>query len=204
MLVENIISERYINAIGDSERSMNIKQRYLDQVWDILQRSYAPIGGIKGSGFENKEAMLSLPMWKMGIRDGRVRAVIIYKDKGGRKSVAMGTDGSQEGMWFVENILGNEITRSYGEKSKGALGKILKTVPWNILKNYVVPVKDVMRISDDKITPITSVPESDWPNDAHVTIDRYPHIAAYGYLRELSPGNEMFKVMIGSPGKTIR
>jgi hypothetical protein len=55
MLVEHIISERYVNAVGMDDRVQSIKQKYMDQVWDILQQSYAPIGGIKGKGFESQK-----------------------------------------------------------------------------------------------------------------------------------------------------
>lgn len=205
MLIEQIISERYINAVGNDQRAIEIKQRYKDQVWDILQKSYAGIGGIKGGGFESPDAMVEkIPMWKIAVRDGRVRAVIMYKDKNGRKSVALGTDGSDEGAWFIDDIYRNELHRSYGEKSKAALGKMLKTFPWPVLKNYVVSPDRVAEMNpDDRIIPIADVPQEDWPADAAITLSKHPHLIDYGYLRDIG-GNLIFKVMIGSPGKTIK
>lgn len=96
------------------------------------------IGGIKGKGFNTPEEMLQFPMWKMGVRDGTVHAVIIYKDSGGRKSVAIGTDGSEQGAWFINDAYKQELSRSYGEKSKAALGKMMKLVPFNVLEEFIV------------------------------------------------------------------
>ena len=72
-----------------------LKRKHVDAVWDMLQHSYAKIGGIHGSGFSSKEDMIAkIPMWKIGKTGGRVNSVVLYKDKEGRKSVAAGTDGS--------------------------------------------------------------------------------------------------------------
>lgn len=204
MLVEQIITERYVNAVGFDDQAMAIKRKYMDQAWDILQQSYAPIGGIKGRGFENPEAMLSLPMWKMGVKDGELKAVIMYKDKGGRKSVAMGTDGSEQSTEYVNDIFRNEIRRSYGEKSKSALGKMMKLVPWDILQSFVVPPEEVKNVlPEDEIIAIKDLDKSEWPTDAQITLNKYPELIDYGYLRELG-GNLTFKVMIGTPGLAIK
>ena len=203
MLVEHIITEKYVNAVGFDDQATAIKKKYTRQVWNILQKSYAAIGGIKGAGFESPEAMLQLPMWKLGIRDGRVRAVVIYKDRGGRKSVAVGTDGSDEGKWFVTDIYKNELERSYGEKSKAALGKMMKMFPFDVIEPFLVSPDRVAQMSpDDRIIPIKQVQRREWPTDAVMTLDKYPQLVDYGYLRELG-GNMVFKVMLGSPGKDI-
>jgi len=157
MLVEQIITERYVNLLPDD---VDKKRKYMQQVWDVLQKSYAPIGGIKGGVFESPEDMLKIPMWKLGVRDGRVRAVVMYKDKGGRKSVAVGTDGSDEGKWFIDDIYKNELERSYGEKSKAALGKMMKTFPWEVLEPYVVSPDRVAEMNpQDYVIPIKDVPK---------------------------------------------
>lgn len=201
MLVEQILTERYLNLLpGNDEK----KSKYAQQVWTILQKSYADIGGMKGAGFESPEAMLNIPMWKLGIRDGRVRAVIMYKDKHGRKSVAVGTDGSEEGGWFVEDMFKNEIYRSYGEKSKAALGKMLKLIPFNVLEQFLTSPDRVAEMNpDDRIIPIKDVKKEDWPPDAALTLSKQPKLIDYGYLRDLN-GEMIFKVMLGSKGKSLR
>ena len=197
--------ERYINAVGFDDQALATKQKYKDAVWTILQQSYAAIGGIKGNGFSSPEEMIKkIPMWKIAIRDGQVRAVVLYKDKNGRKTVAVGTDGSQDGSDFVNDIFKNEITRSYGEKSKSALGKMMKLIPWNVLEPYVISPDRVIEMNPhDSVIPIVDIPEQDWPADACLTLSKYPMLKDYGYLRDIG-GNMVFKIMIGSPGISIK
>ena len=70
-----------------------------------------------------------ISFWKIVTRSGKPLADILYKDKHGRKSVASGSDGSEGATFFMNDIFKNEIYRSYGEKSKSALGKVMKTYP---------------------------------------------------------------------------
>ena len=64
----------------------------------MLQKSYAYIGGIKGSGFENPDNMVNkIKMWKIVKKNGKILAGIMYKDKNYRKAVAVFTDGTKEG-----------------------------------------------------------------------------------------------------------
>ena len=205
MLVEQIIQEKYINAVGNDSKNLEIKNRYKDQVWDILQKSYAYIGGIRGSGFGSPDEMVEkIPMWKLGVRGDKVHAVVLYKDKGGRKSVAIGTDGSAEGNWFIDDIFKNEIRRSYGEKSKATLGKIMKTIPWDVLKNYLVtPDRVSEMLPSDYVIPVKDINDEDLPTDAVVSLSRYPELKEYGYMRDIG-GDLTFKVMVGSPGRTIK
>lgn len=42
------LNENYKNFIGP--QSIPQREKWIDQAWDIVQKSYAPIGGIKGSG----------------------------------------------------------------------------------------------------------------------------------------------------------
>jgi len=202
MLIEQIINERYVNLLPDDTEK---KRGYTQQVWDLLQKSYAPIGGIKGSGFQSPEDMINIPMWKLGIRDGKVRVVSMYKDRDGRKIVALGTDGSRESVTLVNDMLRDELSRSYGENSKAALGKLMKLIPWDTFKNFIISPNRVAEMRpQDRVIPISEVPEKDWPDDAKVTLAKYPQLKEYGYLREISPGSLLFKVMVGTPGKNIR
>ena len=200
---KNYLNEGFVNLINDDPR----KADYVDVVWDMLQRSYAPIGGIKGNGFQSKEAMMRLPMWKVATVKKKPVAVIIYKDKGGRKAVASGTDGSADGKMRIKDMVKNEIRRSYGEKSKAALGLALKLHSPEAIKQYLIKPDQVAKMSpDDEITPIKDVPKTQWPDDAKQSIEKYPYLLDYGYLRTIGDvgGTKLFKVMIGTPGQTIR
>lgn len=197
---KDYLNESYVNLIGDDER----KVQYADQVWDILQQSYSKIGGIKGNGFKSKEDMIkNIPFWKMDVYNGNVTAVVLYKDKNGRKSVASGTDGSNRGGDKIREIIKNELTRSYGEKSKRALGLVLKLYPFDVIKNYLKTPQEVQKIlSDDKIIPISQY-KGKLDSDDEFTLNKYPYIKQYAYIRELG-GKMAMKVMIGTTNKTIQ
>jgi ribosomal protein S17E len=195
------LSESYVNALIDD---VETKKKYTNQVWDILQSSYKKIGGVKGNGFKSPEDMLNIPFWKMNVVNGKVVAVIMYKDKGGRKSVAMGTDGSDLGAAKAGDMLGNELERSYGEKSKAALGKMLKSYPEDIIKTFMVNPSDVSKmLKGVEVNPVKGMQTSDIPKDGQETLKRYPFVIEYAYLREIG-GDMTFKVMLGTRGKTIR
>lgn len=199
MKFKTYLNEGFVNLINDDPK----KEDYVDAVWDMIQTSYVKIGGIKSNGFQSKEAMMQLPFWKIGTVKGKPVAVTIYKDKSGRKSVASATDGSEEGKARIKDMMKNELKRSYGEKSKAALGTALKVTPPDVIKQFLIPPTEVAKMDPkDKIVPIKGVPKKDWPTDAKTTIEKYPYLIDYGYFREFG-GTMLFKVMMGTPGKTI-
>jgi hypothetical protein len=51
-LTTSIINESVKNLFVDD---VSTRRKYSKQVWKILQDAYAPIGGIKGSGFNSIE-----------------------------------------------------------------------------------------------------------------------------------------------------
>lgn len=188
------LNERFVNIFNDEET----KKEYASDVWDILQKSYADIGGIKGSGFNSIDDMIkNIPFWKLSVHNNVVDAVAMYKDKGGRKLVATGYNGSEIGRLAVTEMAKADLERSYGEKSKGALGSLMKSNPWEVLKNFMLIPK-----ASAKIKPIKGMNIKDLPDDAQYALNKYPHLIDYGYLRPI--GNEwVFKVSMGTPGKTI-
>ena len=194
------ITEAYKNLFGDDPS----KEQYADQVWNLIQASYAGIGGIKGSGFGSKQEMIAkIPMWKLAVKDGKVEVALLYKDKGGRKSVAMGSTGSDWAKSRVAEIFKQEVKRSYGEKSKAALGSVLKQYPQAAIEPFLHMPAEASRVLKVPVTVLTSIPKSDWPEDALLTISKYPFIEKYGYLREIK-GVLTFKIMIGTTGLSIK
>lgn len=176
-LPEQNLNETFVNAFKPEQ-----KQKYVDQVWDILQSSYHAIGGIKGTGFNSKEDMIkNVPFWKLGIRGGKVRSVVMYKDKGGRKTVAVGTDRSPESKVLLKDMLRNEFERSFGEKSGPLLNYLKRNFPKQVEKYTIPPEKAGAIIGKSDIEP---------------TDDQE-------YYRTIS-GTKMKKRMIGTPGKTIK
>jgi hypothetical protein len=196
---KTFLNERFINALPKDE---DIKRKYADAVWNVLQYSYKGIGGIKGSGFENKESMIqNIPMWKMGVKNGKVVAVILYKDKGGRKSVAMGADGSDVSKEVVKDMMRNDFQRSYGEKSKGALGALLKSVPFSVLEPFLLTPEQAGKLFKKDTIGLDKY-DGELPPDAVRTLEKYPELRKYGYMRDLG-GKMIFKVAVGVPGKKI-
>ena len=196
---KRFLNEGFVNLINDNPK----KSDYIDAVWDMIQKSYAPIGGIKSRGFDSKESMMKIPFWKIGTVNGKPVAVTFYKDKNGRKSVASGTDGSDDGKKRIVDMMKNELKRSYGEKSKASLGLMLNIVPPDVIKQFLIPPKEVAKLSGgDEIIPVKGY-KGELPKDAKMTLEKHPHLKDYGYLRDFG-GTMMFKVMLGTPGKSIK
>jgi hypothetical protein len=154
--------KQFINETIDNLFITDIDKRkeYVDQIWDILQHSYVKIGGIHGKGFNSKEEMISdLPLWKVYRKGDKVKAVLIYKDKNGRKAVASGNDGESDTKKFFAKMKQDEYKtgRAYGEVSDNALFFIIKNRKMDILKD-IIPYKEaVKRVKEngDEIQQLT-------------------------------------------------
>jgi hypothetical protein len=198
------LAEHFVNAIGTDDKNLVIKRKYADQVWEILQSSYRDIDGIKGSGFRDKEDMIqNIPMWKIITNDGKVHAVAMYKDKGGRKFIAVGSDGSDYAKKHLTSVIQNELSRSYGEKSKAALGFMMKTVPWPVLEPFLIPASEISKKLGDAVTIVSNMKFGDLPTDGKQTLTKFPKLIKYAYLREIG-GTMSFKIAMGTIGKTIK
>jgi len=132
------------------------KTKYVQQVWNLLQKSYASIGGIQGSGFSSPEEMIqNIKMWKLYKKDQIVKAGILYKDKNNqRKSVAVFTDGSEEGKKHLLEMLKADFTRSNIEVSHDLLRFIEKKMPI-MMNKYVIPAEEVSKILNKEINIIS-------------------------------------------------
>lgn len=195
------ISENFKNFIGPKSKAD--REKWADQVWDILQKSYAPIGGIKGSGFSSKQDMIdNIPFWKIYTKNDKVVAAAFYKDKGGRKSVAIATDGSDLGKKIVGDIFKASLGVSYGEKSGPALGTMMKTVSWDELKNFLMTPDQVEKVTGETVIAATKFGYENLDEKDKKTYDKFPQLKPYFYVREL--GGEMhLKVSMGTPNLKI-
>jgi len=181
---KELLTEKVLNLFTSQE-----KEKYVDEVWNLLQSSYASIGGIKGSGFESKEDMIKkIEMWKLYKRNGKISCVILYKNKNGfRKRVAGATDGSAEGKAFYKQSSNDELKtkRSYGEISGAPLAIAYKNNKEQLLK-ALVPFEEVKKyLPDDEILP---------SNDKY--LETYPDLEPFLYQREIG-GTLQTKVMLG-------
>lgn len=194
MRANEFLTERFFNAFTVPD-----KLKYANEIWDMLQRSYKAIGGIHGTGFESIDDMVkSNYMFKVGLDHGTPVMVGIYKNKdGGRKKVAMGTNGSKRGIEIARDALKNEIKtgRAYGEFSGSVFGAVKKMYPPEILTTLLVPASEVSAIINKEI--VIGAGE-----DMKTMGENDPY-AEYYYQREI--GGELHtKVAYGDPKTKAR
>jgi len=112
-IVKEIITERYVNLLNKSDM-----EKYADIVWDIMQKSYAVCGGFKTAATP-EDLIKKSSMWKLSRKNDKIIAAAVYKDKFGRKAIAKGSDGSQEGKEAIKSIYKADVIlkRGWGEFS---------------------------------------------------------------------------------------
>jgi hypothetical protein len=188
------LEEHFINLLPGDEAE---KAKHAPEVHAMLQKAYAPIGGIHGSGFNSPEDMVkNIPMWKAYRHEGKIKAIKLYKNNsaGGRKSVAVATDGSPEGKAGLSRMMRDDMQRkrSYGELSGAALSVMKRNLP--DITQHVIPIEHVKSLApNDEIRS----PPADDPE-----ILRHPELTKHFYQRII--GNTWHtKLMLGTTGNFI-
>lgn len=169
-----LVQETYVNLFSPKD-----EEKYVDEVWDLLLNSYKSIGGIKGSGFNSKEEMEKKNfMWKLNIKDGKILAGIIYKNKHStRKGVAVFTNSTKEGKDALTKLLADDFSRSIMEVSHSLMHFIEKHFPV-LVKKYAIKSEFVEEILGKEIEIVDD----------------------YHYKRDIH-GSIITKMMIGSKRK---
>lgn len=198
-----LITEGFVNLIGtDSESD---REKYVDQAWDLLQKAYFKIGGIRGGGFNTKEDMIkNIPFWKVYLEGGKVAVVVMYKDRGGRKVVAIGTSGTPKSREILGKVVKESINVSYGEYSGPMIKFVLKSVGADALETFLLQPSRVEQLLDEKII----IPTETYVLENLEEIDQwswkhYPSLRPYFYVRSIG-GKPTLKLAVGSPDKKIR
>jgi len=190
MRITDILVERFVNLLGDDPE----KDKYVDVVWDMITKSYARIGGIQGKGFSSKEDLINnIPFWKLVRKDGDIVAGAFYRDKAGRKRVAVATNGTDTGKVALASIMANDFDRAYFEVSDPSLGFMIKQVGLDFVQGYARSVEQAQQISGDEL----QAPPAD---DPHVV--KYPSLANNFYQRDIG-GHMHTKIMLGTAGNKI-
>lgn len=116
------IFENYKETIHESQReSLNEtfetffeadrkqKLKYLDQVWDVLNKSYARKGGLHG--IDSKEELVDdCDVWKLVRRGNIITAAFLYKTKrGGRKICYAGQNGTDQGKKDFYMVVAEDV-----------------------------------------------------------------------------------------------
>ena len=120
MLLHDILNERVLNLKTPAQ-----KATVASEVWDLLQQAYQSIGGFK-SAASAEELVHDSGLWKLVRRNGVITAVSIYKDSHGRKSIASGTNGTDQGKSDYRMVKDEDLRfkRAWAEVS-GAVEKIM-------------------------------------------------------------------------------
>lgn len=173
LFIEQALTEHYLTCFNADE-----KEPYIDTIWDMMEKAYAPIGGIKGL---TKDELLSDDIiFKLVRKNNKIVACQIYNTKqGGRKMIGGCTDGTDEGKKALYQMMAEDVKRiernSWAEVS-GALEHIflfkLGAVP--------IPVDMAKKILADKGKRIISTD----PDGFH-------------YTREIG-GTPIEKIMFGN------
>lgn len=141
---EQLITEHFLTLTKKEDM-----KKYGEEVWDILQKSYAYIGGIAGINSID-DLIEDTDLWKLVRRDNKITAIKAYKLKnGGRKSNCGGTDGTIQGKKDIMKIYQEDglmkDRHQYGEYSGKAVSTVLKTggipVPAAIAQSILEPKK---------------------------------------------------------------
>lgn len=132
MLIESFksfrdLQERIISPGFKAEHEKH-REKHRQQMHDVIRSSYAKLEGDHGYGGHLKGSKkesdaihddITHHHIKAVVRDGKVTAVNIYKKQHGRKSIAMGTDGSIQGKKDAGMIKHDDVKmkRAWGEVS---------------------------------------------------------------------------------------
>lgn len=174
---EHMLTEHYENLFLS-----NVEERlkYADRVWDMLNKAYESIGGLKGSGLSSKEEMIAtIPLWKLKRRGDEILAVSLYKINAGRKRVAVATNVTPEGKDALRDMFRQDFEqkRSWVEVSGPSLRFLEKTFGEQLSEFEMTPEQVQQLIPDTKITPTGN---------------------GNRYTREIG-GNQMEKLALGNP-----
>lgn len=103
MKYRDIIKEHYVN-VGKS-----MMPRYAVRVLELLNIAYAPVGGHLNY-HTAQDIVDDSDFWKLVRRNGEIIAGCVYKNRQGRKRVAVVHDGSREAKTELKKIIADDIT----------------------------------------------------------------------------------------------
>jgi hypothetical protein len=116
------ISERYITTTDP-----DLKRKHADDVHTMLRNSYKSVDGYGGLGSGSKEEHEAIHkdlhdphvIMKLHKKEGKALSVSLYKKQRGRKLIAAGTNGTDEGKASLHRIVkdDNKDKRAWGEVS---------------------------------------------------------------------------------------
>jgi hypothetical protein len=172
--------EERVLSIGLNPEHEIHREKHRQEIHDILHKSYKSVEGGYGGHGSGTEAEskaihddISNSHIKATKRDGKVTSVNLYKDKFGRKSIASGTDGTDQGKrdYLKNKSEDHHQKRAWGEVS-GKAEHIAKKIGNPVLPNSMA----------NKLTGKDTTPHEDGTH----------------YTRKIG-GHDHQKVIIGHP-----
>lgn len=149
---QEYITERFVNFGFGKDSELAKRKAHHKELFDVIQSSYRAVeGGYGGLGSGSKEEAESIKAdihhpdhaIKATRRNGKIVHVKIYKKTPyGRKSIAVGTDGSKEGKDAVRTTMRQDKDR----KERHAYGEV-SGAPENIQRKMGVPIVDTKHVA---------------------------------------------------------
>ena len=143
--------ESFVNLYKEDPK-MNKFDDYKNEVYDILDKSYAPVGGMLGIA-NPEELVAEANFWKLWRENGKIIAAAIYKLKNGkRKLVYLGSDGTERGKAMLTRILEDDLRlidrKMWIETSHGVEKKMSRMgatpIPAHVVKD-LMPNKHIKK-----------------------------------------------------------
>lgn len=187
--VDEILNEHYLTILPNDPLKEDKMHMYIDEIWDIFQIAYAPMGGFKTA--KTKEELLNkADLWKLVKRGNEITAVFLYNTRkgGGRKAIAgAAKKGHTKDFIFIfKEDLFIEDREVWGECS-GPVEALI-----NKFNGKYIPYEYAEKILKGKhITPGTD-------ND-----EKNVFRPGYHYDREIS-GSKHRKIMFGNLPKEMK
>lgn len=120
------IYESFVNLFSEED-----KMKFMDRIIELLNLTYAPIGGYCGREWTKGEITVDIlenDMIKLWRNGGQIIGGSFYKFRGGRKATGLFHDNSQSGKDIVKKILHDDFRlkdRNTWAEVSGAPAKIL-------------------------------------------------------------------------------
>ena len=124
---KEFITEKVL-SIGLNPDHEKHREDHRKEIHHMIHKSYEALGGYGGHKSGSKEESdaihhdISHSVIKATKRNGKITSVNMYKKQHGRKSIASGTDGSEQGKkdWKKTKLEDHEHKRAWGEVSGAA------------------------------------------------------------------------------------
>lgn len=140
----NKLNEHYVTLTNNND--MN---KYVDIVWNMLQAAYKDIGGFLTAKTKD-ELIKKSSLWKLVRRNNNIVAVAIYTSKkGGRKLIAVATDGTTIGKDALYSIIKEDIKMMNQRQAWAEVSGKMEYL-YNKMGGVVIPSKYVQNILKDK------------------------------------------------------